>query len=116
ESNPDLAAQVPGGQAAATSDLEVELTTSRPAGTLPAVLANESLVQLYDLPAAEKAGDDVAAQIEAQFWTGPFVVTEITSERMALEADDDYWGGDPQLETVELKFIPDAQARVLAVQ
>lgn len=116
ESNPDLAAQVPDGRTEAVSNLEVELTTSKPAGTVPAVLANESLVQLYDLPAAEEAGEDVVAQIEAKFWTGPFVVTEITSERMALERNEDYWGGDPHLETVELKFIPDAQARILAVQ
>jgi len=116
DSNSDLAAQVPGGTTRAVSDLEVELTTSTPAGTVPAAFANESLVQLYDLEAAEAAGEDVEAQIDAKFWTGPFVVTGITSELMTLQRNEDYWGGVPHLETVSLKFIPDAQARVLAVQ
>lgn len=116
ESNVDLADQLPGGQVEAISDLEVELVTSAPVGIVPAILSNESLVQLYDLAAAEAAGDDVDAQIEARFWTGPFVVTEITSERMSLERNESYWGGVAHLETIELKFIPDAQARLLAVQ
>ncbi|WGX99279.1 ABC transporter substrate-binding protein [Nocardioides sp. L-11A] len=114
--NEDLQAVVPGGEATPVSELEVELTTSRPAGTVPAAFAHELMVPVFDLEAAEQAGDDVAAQIAAKYWTGPFVVTAITSEDLTMERNPDYWGGTPRLEEVTVRFISDAQARVLAVQ
>ena len=114
--NEDLQAAVPGGEAKTVSALEVELTTDRPAGSVPSAFAHELLVPIYDMDAAEKAGDDVEAQVEARFWTGPYVVTEIGSEELVLEPNEDYWGGPPPLEGVTVRFIPDSQARVLAVQ
>ena len=108
--------QLPGGKAVATGPVTVELTTSEPVGIVPAILANESNVALYDLEAAKAAGKDVKKQIEAKMWTGPFVVDSITADDMELVANDSYWGGTPHLKKISLGFIPDAQARVLAVQ
>ncbi len=49
--------------------------------------------------------------------TGPYVFTEWkTGESIVLTRDDNYWGEMPQWETLTFKFIPDNNARALAVQ
>lgn len=49
--------------------------------------------------------------------TGPYVFTEWkTGESITLTRNEKYWGEKPQWKTLTYKFIPDANARALAVQ
>jgi peptide/nickel transport system substrate-binding protein len=49
--------------------------------------------------------------------TGPYKVTEFDpTQKVVLEARDDYWGGAPVIKKITLVAIPDAQTRILAVQ
>ncbi|SEF18960.1 ABC transporter substrate-binding protein [Jiangella alba] len=114
--NPVLPPIVPGATAAATGPDTVVLTTSTPVSFLPALLAQEDMFPIYDVAAYESAAGDPQALVGLGMHTGPYRVTELTSSGMVLERYDDYWQGEPALPGVEVSFISDAQARVLAVQ
>ncbi|MFV0534284.1 MAG: ABC transporter substrate-binding protein [Cumulibacter sp.] len=100
----------------ATGEREVTVTTAKPTPNLPYLLADESKFVIFDLAAYEAAGEDVATLDDAQIYTGPYVVDTLDPQTMTMSADDDYWGGTPPLETVTVKFIEEAQSRILAVQ
>jgi peptide/nickel transport system substrate-binding protein len=49
--------------------------------------------------------------------TGPFAVTaQNARQSVDLEANADYWGGEPQLASAEMRFVVDGQARVTQLQ
>lgn len=49
--------------------------------------------------------------------TGPYRLAEfVPSDRVVLEARDDYWGGTPFAKRIVFQAIPDRQARLLAMQ
>lgn len=49
--------------------------------------------------------------------TGPFEVTEeVPRQSLHLEANDDYWGGDVQLDSAEMRFVIDGATRATQVQ
>jgi peptide/nickel transport system substrate-binding protein len=49
--------------------------------------------------------------------TGPFRITEyVPNESVTLERFEDYWGPKPAVKKVIIKFIPDQQTRLLALQ
>lgn len=117
--NPDLAAALPGATLAATGPLQVSLTTARPAPNVPALLADESMVPVYDV-AAYRAHRDSGAPatdlVAAGLYTAPYVVDSLDAESMQLSPRSDYWGGTPALEGLTVRFVPEASARIQAVQ
>jgi peptide/nickel transport system substrate-binding protein len=55
-------------------------------------------------------GDDTYASFNG---TGPFVLTEYAVDQTArFVANDDYWGGEPPLDGIELVFFDDDQSQV----
>jgi peptide/nickel transport system substrate-binding protein len=49
--------------------------------------------------------------------TGPYVLTEWkTGDSITMTRNDKYWGEKPYFKTVTLKFIPDTNSRLLALQ
>jgi peptide/nickel transport system substrate-binding protein len=96
-----------GAGAQVLDDRTVRLTTSRPVGNLPHLLADEQGISVFDPAAPEPAGD---------IYTGPFRVRSLSPEEMVLERNPDYWGGEVRLDEARVRFVPDPQARVLAVR
>lgn len=108
---------LPGAKAEATGPTTATLTTKKPISFLPNLLASEEMFPVYDVEALKSVGDDTEALVGAGIYTGPYEVTELTSDQLVAERDEDYWQGTPALPGgVEVKFIEDAQSRVLAVQ
>ncbi|WP_216215393.1 ABC transporter substrate-binding protein [Amycolatopsis aidingensis] len=114
--NPSLAAALPGTTVQATGPLRVSITTAEPTPNMPNILAEESMFKVYDQAAYERAKGDPAALLDAGLYTGPYVVRGLDSEVMKLEPNPDYWDGEPALEDYSVRFIEDAQARLLAVR
>jgi ABC-type transport system substrate-binding protein len=64
--------------------------------------------------AVEEFGTDIATN---PVGTGPFKFVEwVAEQRIVLERNDDYWGSRPHLDGVVIRPIPEAGARVIAVQ
>lgn len=47
----------------------------------------------------------------APIGTGPWVIAENSNEGTTLERNENYWGGKPALERIELKVVPDELSR-----
>lgn len=101
---------------AQTGPLEITVTTDQPWAELPGVLADESIFLILDAATVAAAGDDWESLTTAGIYTGPYQVTSLTEDAMLSEAYADYWQGTPALPGVEVRFVPDANARILAVQ
>ncbi|MBW7922646.1 MAG: ABC transporter substrate-binding protein [Rubellimicrobium sp.] len=101
---------------AQTGPLEITVTTDQPWAELPGVLADEQIFLILDMDTVEAAGDDWASLTTAGINTGPYQVTALTEDAMLAEAYAGYWQGTPALPGVEVRFVPDANARILAVQ
>ncbi|WP_052850570.1 ABC transporter substrate-binding protein [Streptomyces avicenniae] len=114
--NSRAASALPGATARAVDAATVRLTTARPLPNVPNLLADETVFPVFDARAAAEAGEGNAALADAGIWTGPFTVTSLTADALTLARDPDYWGGDVRLPGVEVRFVPDGQARVLAVR
>lgn len=67
---------------------------------------------------APKAAADPDAYSQNPVGTGPYkFVSWDKGQRITLERNDDYWGGDDApIKDVEFRFIPDASARIAALQ
>lgn len=117
--NPALAEALPGATAAATGPLEVTLTTSRPTPSVPAILADESMIPVYDVAAYREhrdSGAPVSALVDAGIYTGPFVVDSLDGASAQLSPRADHRDGPPALSDLTVTFVPEASARVQAVQ
>ena len=113
----DLAAQASFSIGAIASfekidDLTIRITTSSPLAILPENLAT---VYFGSPTALEELGNDGFAL--APVGTGPFVFEKLTPGQSAeFSANEDYWDGAPELDTLVLRPIPDATARAAALQ
>ncbi|WP_165367621.1 ABC transporter substrate-binding protein [Phytoactinopolyspora endophytica] len=114
--NPLVEANLPGATITVEDDATLLLQTSEPVSNLPNLLAAEDMVSVFDAAALEAAGDDPQAVIDAGIYTGPYVVAGLDENEMTLERNDDYWGGDVALAGASVRFVPDEQARVRAVE
>lgn len=115
EQSPQVQTQLPDAEVEATGELEVTLTTLRPHASVPSFLADPSMFAVFDVAAVEQA-DDTEALLSAGHYTGPYTPIALDEQRFVSERYDDYWQGTPPLEGVEVRFVPDEQARILAVQ
>lgn len=114
--NSSAAAALPGTTLEATGTDQVTLTTAQPVPDMPFILGDESFFIIYDQPAYLAAKGDPAKLIQAKIYTGPYVVTDANDQIMHEVRNPTYWDGTPSLTSVTVKFITDAQARILAVE
>lgn len=114
--NPAVAAKLPGIKVDVVDDQTLRLTTPTAMANLPNLLADEQLISVFDTKAVDEAAGKPEDLVGKGIYTGPFDVTELDADHMVLERDDDYWGGEVALEGAEVRFVPDGQARVLAVR
>ena len=115
--SPSAQGSVPDGAAfSVTGPLELTVTTTAPWPELPGVLADESVFLILDVEAVTAAGEDWAQLVGAGIYTGPYAVTALDDARMEAVAYPGYWQGTPALPGLTLSFVPDANARILAVQ
>lgn len=95
-------------------DLSVIVEMSEPFGPLM-----ETLSGLKMLPAHLYQGTNIAANEHNNkpVGTGPFVFEEfVPGDRITLQKYENYWGNEPEIDTIVLAIMPDANARVLAVR
>lgn len=98
------------------SEYVVNIVTNEPFGALPATLAHGSGAILSPTAAA-KFGKAFGKSAEAAVGTGPFRPVEWKKDEiLVLQRYDDYWGPKPLLEKVVYRPIPEAAARVLALE
>jgi peptide/nickel transport system substrate-binding protein len=83
---------------------------------MPYILGDENFFIIYDQAAYLKAKGSPAKLIAAKIYTGPYVVTDVSDEIMHEVRNPIYWDGTPKLSEVTVKFITDAQSRILAVE
>jgi peptide/nickel transport system substrate-binding protein len=114
--NAAVAAKLPGINVDVVDERSLRLSTPAATANLPNLLADEQLISVFDPKAVEEAGSKPEDLVGKGIYTGPFDVTELDADHMVLERNGDYWGGDVALEGAEVRFVPDGQARVLAVR
>lgn len=69
---------------------------------------------LFSIIDTDQSDEDIA---KAPIGTGPYAIVSFTpQEEIKLEANKEYWGGTPGLDTISVKIIPDDDARLLALQ
>jgi peptide/nickel transport system substrate-binding protein len=116
DENPAVGDLLEGAEVAVVDDDTVELTTPEPAPTVPSLLAHEAVFPVFDLDAHAEADGDPDALVDARIWTGPYTVTSLDADTMELERTEGHHAGEPPLETLTVRFVPDEQARIRAVQ
>lgn len=119
QNNEGFAAAAAFEGAQATGPREVTLTTSAPVPALANVLADESMVPVFDVDAYEThraSGNAAAALLDAGLYTGPFVMESLDGQTAELAPVPDHWSGGPALDALTLRFVPEATSRVQAVQ
>ena len=95
--------------ATANGDHEVVMKTDAPFGTL---LGN--LTRMFIGPADKVGAADFGT---APIGSGPFIVKSFqTDDRLELVANDEYWGGRPSLDGLDLLRIPEVSSRLTALQ
>ncbi|WFE77053.1 ABC transporter substrate-binding protein [Roseinatronobacter sp. S2] len=105
-----------GAEFTVTGALELTVTTPAPWPELPGVLADEQVFLILDADAVAAVGEDWAQLVGAGIYTGPYSVTGLDDTRLKAEAFADYWQGTPALPGLTVAFVPDPNARILAVQ
>lgn len=67
-------------------------------------------------PVAMKSGSTKDG-VEAYIGTGPYILQDfVTDEYAVFTANENYWGGAPQIKQIRVKVIPDNQTRILALE
>ncbi|MBF9052107.1 ABC transporter substrate-binding protein [Roseobacter sp. HKCCD9010] len=99
-----------------TGEREITVETGVPVPELPSILAHESRLMIIDVGPVLAAGEDYEALEGAGIHTGPYMLTDLDDQRMIAVRYDDYWQGTPAMAGVELRFVSDVNARILAVQ
>jgi peptide/nickel transport system substrate-binding protein len=94
-------------------DYKVKVYMKNPNASMMTSLAMFT-VNIVSPTNAEKYGEDA---FKNPVGTGPFTFVEwLKDDHITLEAFDDYWRGRPQLDKLIFKVIPDASARLLALE
>jgi peptide/nickel transport system substrate-binding protein len=114
--NSSATAALPGATLTATGTGQVTLTTTSPVPNMPYILGDEGFFIIYDQGAYLAAKGSPAKLIAAKIYTGPYVVTDVSDQVMHEVRNPVYWDGVPKLSAVTVKFITDAQSRILAVE
>lgn len=93
------------------SDYEVEILTSEPFPSMIQRIAEDLLI--LEPGYVEEVGTEVAAK--EPVGTGPYQFVEWSRDNyLKLGAFDDYWRGEPAIENVEFRYIPEFSSRMSA--
>ncbi len=94
------------------SDYEVEFVTKTPEPAFLSKMAGTGC-GIQAPGHGKKVGADVATQ---PVGTGPYKLVEYKKgDRVILQANDKYWGGKPDIDTIEIRAIPEAATRTAAL-
>ncbi|MFD7660468.1 ABC transporter substrate-binding protein [Actinosynnema sp. NPDC059797] len=105
------------GTLTVTDPLEFTITTDEPDSLVPHDLgALYRHYVVYDVAAADAAGEDQGALARAGLYTGPFKPVEVTDREVVATRFEDYWGDRPAQRELRLAAITDPNARVSAVR
>jgi peptide/nickel transport system substrate-binding protein len=95
----------------ATDESTVQITTPKPDPLVPLRVASPNTGIL-----APEAYEGKQVNVEGTC-TGPFTVTEeVPRQSLSLEANADYWGGEVNLDSAEVRFVIDGAARATQLQ
>jgi len=100
----------------ATGDGEVTITLTRPDAQFVYTPAHMSgfIMKREQL---EGNPDTYGTPNMLPLGTGPYELVEfVPGDRIVLTANEDYWGGAPEFDRIEILAIPDAQTRLLAMR
>lgn len=93
----------------APDPLTVQILTSEPVGTVPV-----SATLLFIGPAAAMDNEEFFNQ---PYGLGPFKFISWTPDsELIMEANEEYWGGNPALQRIVIRDIPETAARVTALE
>lgn len=94
----------------APDEQTVVLTLSAPDAALPAGLSGVNMAML--------SSEDTEEQLNTEpNGTGAFIFdSRVPNQSITLASNPDYWGGAPELETVEFRVIPDGSSIVAGMQ
>ncbi|WP_297108258.1 ABC transporter substrate-binding protein [Tessaracoccus sp.] len=98
-------AEVDGAASSAPDDHTLRIVLHSPNAGLAQALEAVSMV-------VPEGSDDFTSPVPG---SGPFVVTDSDAQTTTLKRNDDWWGPKPPAETIELRAVPDLQARAAAV-
>ncbi|WP_316858600.1 ABC transporter substrate-binding protein [uncultured Cohaesibacter sp.] len=99
-----------------TGPWEITVKTGTPVPELPSILAHESRLMIIDVDTVKAANGDFEKLEGAGIHTGPFKLISLDDQKMIAERYDNYWQGKPVMKGVELHFVTDENARILAVK
>jgi peptide/nickel transport system substrate-binding protein len=95
----------------ATDESTVQITTPKPDSLVPLRLSNPNAGILAPKAYQGKQIDIVGT------CTGPFTVTEeVPQQSLRLESNDNYWGGEVNLDSAEVRFVVDGATRATQLQ
>jgi peptide/nickel transport system substrate-binding protein len=95
------------------SDTVFQIKTARPNPIVPNNLANIMIVERRRAEGASNAEFNSGA---ATIGTGPYRFTGfVPGSRLTKVANPDYWGGKPEFDSVEIRFIKSGAPRVAAL-
>lgn len=116
--NPDTAAVSAGVLAVIASidtpdDSTVAITLTAPSGPFLSDLAQQGRVAIV-APESYDA-DNILTATPAG--TGPYMFDSFTvNDRLVMSRNPDYWAGAPNIESIEVRIIPDDNARLAALE
>lgn len=97
-------------------DFTVKFTLSTPMAPFLANLAMD-MFAISSPAAIQENGENYGLPGVGAVGTGPFKFMEwVESDHITVVANDDYWGGRPELDEIIWRVIPDASARYLALK
>lgn len=97
-------------------DYTVKFVLSAPLAPFLANLAMD-MFAISSPAAIEEYGEDYGLQDVGCVGTGPYKFVEwVEGDSITVEANEDYWGGAPETETIIWRVIPDDSARFLALR
>ena len=101
------------GSAARVDDFTVDLTPSNPNRRLPEQLVHPQ----YGIQAPGTFAGAGTAATNTPTGTGPFRFSSYRKDdALQVERFDGYWGAKPRAQSMMFRFIPDSNARVLALK
>jgi len=104
---------------AVTGENEVTFTSDDPFPLLPGLLSDRFVFPVFDLDAYLEAGGpdaSVADLMGLGLLTAPYAIESLDNQRMVLTRFEDHWLGTPPLAGINVEFMRDANASMLAIQ
>lgn len=94
-------------------DYTIDVKSPEPSGIRELALASASFQ--YPMDYFAEVGEEGFS--EAPIGTGPYTFVEwIKGDHLTLKANPDYWDGEPAIDEVIFKIIPDKSAQIAALQ